>query len=223
MQIAWAKQENHRFQETDDGFAISPGEGTELRWRIEWGDPQRQYVSGKELRVRVELATPPDMRLMFITRGLMVQLEQALFDQSIEGNQTHIDEDLPPEVRWLLMFPKVPGKVLGDLRERFGCVATPPSAAQLWLNEHTTAHLKRVADWLPEGEPFTLTVQKGRLTLRAQLQEPQAAQLSAALALVEVAHASALRVGQAVAAGEVSPEPPTSWGALSTRPSTLGS
>jgi hypothetical protein len=211
---AWAKQANHKVQSTSDGFAVEPRDGAAFRWRLEWGQAQRHYVTGKELRVRAELASSGEMRLMVITRELMTTLEQALYDRSIEGNQTQIDEDLPPEMRWLVMFAKMPRSAFGDLREQFGCVAGPPRAAGLWLTPDVMAQLKRVQDWLPPGAPFTLTVQRGRVTLRAGLQDPTAEQMSAALALLEQAHASALRVGQAIAAGEVGDDLPTAWDSL---------
>lgn len=211
---AWAKQANHKALSTPEGVVIEPRDGTALRWRLEWGQAQRHYISGKELRVRAELASTADMRLMLINRGLMTALEQALYDRSIEGNQTQIDEDLPPEMRWLVMFAKVPRSILGELREQFGFVASPPRAAGLWLSADVMQQLKLVHGWLPAGTPFTLTVQRGRVTLRVGLQEPTAEQMSAALALVQQAHASALRVGQAITAGEVGEDLPTSWGTL---------
>jgi hypothetical protein len=211
---AWAKQANHKALSTPEGVVIEPRDSTAMRWRLEWGQAQRHYISGKELRVRAELASTADMRLMIITRDLMTTLEQALYDRSIEGNQTQIDEDLPPEMRWLVMFAKVPRSILGELREQFGFVASPPRAAGLWLSAEVMQQLKLVQGWLPAGTPFTLTVQRGRVTLRAGLQEPTAEQMSAALALVQQAHASALRVGQAITAGEVGEDLPTAWGTL---------
>jgi hypothetical protein len=212
--LAWVKQSNHKAQSTADGFLVEPRDNSGLRWRLEWGQAQRHYITGKELRIRAELASPSDMRLMIITRDLMTTLEQALYDRSIEGNQTQIDEDLPPEMRWLVMFAKVPRSVLGELRDQFGFVASPPRAAGLWLDADVMRQLTLVQSWLPAGTPFTLTVQRGRVTLRAGLQEPTAEQMSAALALLEQTHASALRVSQAIAAGEVGDDLPTSWATL---------
>jgi hypothetical protein len=194
---------------------IDPRDGG-FRWRIEWASAQRHYIVGKELRLRGELGSNADMRLMLISRELMTTLEQALFDRSIEGNQTHIDEDLPPEMRWLLLFPKIPRSALGDLREQFGFVANPPRAAGLWLSPELMVQLKRVSEWLPAGTPFTLTVQRGRLTLRAGLQSPTPEQLDGALALLEQARISALQVARKIAAGEVGDDPPTAWGNPST-------
>jgi hypothetical protein len=213
---AWAKQAHHTIASTTEGYVINPRDGGAFRWRMEWATAQRHYIDGKELRIRGELGTRVDMRLMLISRELMTTLEQALFDRSIEGNQTHIDEDLPPEMRWLLLFPKIPRSVLGDLREQFGFVANPPRAAGLWLSPELMAHLKRVSEWLPAGTPFTLTVQRGRLTLRAGLQAPTAEQLGSALALLEEARLSALHVAQKIAAGEVGDDMPTVWDNAST-------
>lgn len=214
---SWAKQASHKCQNTSDGVMIEPRDGP-VRWRMEWGQSQRHYITGPELRVRAELPSQ-DMRLMVITRPLMAQLEQALFDSSIEGNQTQIDQDLPPEMRWLVMFPKVPRSALGELKERYGCVSQPPRAAGQWLDETLTARLAGTTAWLDDLAAMTLTVQRGRLTLRAAMARPGAPQFNGALNLALAAHASASRLAQALAAGEVDDQPPTAWDA----PSAMGS
>ena len=47
----------------DDGFVID-GQLDGTPWRIEWGPPQRTYIDGHELRLRMELGLPPDLQML---------------------------------------------------------------------------------------------------------------------------------------------------------------
>ena len=62
-------------------------------------------------------------------------MEKAVFDQYVEGVQTRIDTETPPEMRWLVMFPKLaPHRDGSLLQERFrGAVQHEATGCQQWL------------------------------------------------------------------------------------------
>ena len=45
-----------------------------------WGAPQREYITGPELRMRLDLKLMPDLQLMVIERQLMDALERIVFE-----------------------------------------------------------------------------------------------------------------------------------------------
>ena len=90
-----------------------------MPWRLEWGPSQRPYIQGHELRLRAEMGLAPDLQLVLMNRALQETMEKAVFDQYVEGVQTRIDNQTPPEMRWLVMFPKLSGSEMGALRERY--------------------------------------------------------------------------------------------------------
>jgi [acyl-carrier-protein] S-malonyltransferase len=70
---------------------------------------------------------------MVITRALQEQLEKTVFEQYVQGVQTRIDDQTPPEMRWLVMYPKLTGAELGPLRERFAALANAKPWLQQWI------------------------------------------------------------------------------------------
>ena len=57
----WARRRGHGFKRVrgDEGFVID-GLLEGKPWRIEWGPPQRAYIVGHELRLRMEIDLPSD-------------------------------------------------------------------------------------------------------------------------------------------------------------------
>jgi hypothetical protein len=145
----WAEAKGHRFARSRDGsgFVIEPGKAS-LGWRLEWGAPQRHYFSGPELRVRAEVGATGELQMLVITRDLMALLEQQVFEESTDGTETRMDDDLPEEMRWLVLYTKVPRSELGVLRERFGALSNFPRAALSWLDAPLTQQLETSSVWL---------------------------------------------------------------------------
>ncbi len=215
----WAKAQGHRFARSRDGsgFIIEPARG-DAGWRLEWGEAQRHYMGGPELRLRAEVGHSGELQMLVITRALMVRLEQEVFEDVTDGNQTRMDDNTPEEMRWLVLFPKVPRAVLGVLRERFGALSNLPRAAPLWLEGPLSQQLEASASWLADGQALVMTVQRGRIGLRCALAQPDLPVLQSTLALFEVALAAARRVSEQVASGAVDGGRPTVWGAPSAMP-----
>ena len=175
-----------------EGFVIDGRLGANP-WRLEWGPSQRPYIQGSELRLRAELGVAPDIQVMLLDRGLQAAMEKSVFEQYVESVQTRIDNQTPPEMRWLVMFPKVPGAELGALKERFAGVSSVKQWLGRWLEGPLSAAL---ADAPLSGEqPLVLMIGRGRLGLRTALADPTPAQVKAWVAVFETAMRESRRVG----------------------------
>jgi hypothetical protein len=210
----WAEGAGHRFAvgRGEQGFVIETtvaGAGC----RIEWGPSQRNYIDGQELRVRADVGPATDLQMLVATRELIGRLEREVFEQFTEGTETRIDDDTPEEMRWVVLYPQVPGKVLGALRTRFGLLSNRPRASTLWLEEGLAGPLASSVAWHDAAAPMVLVVQRGRFTLRTAMPEPRVAVLEGAMALGLAAAAAARRVSAEVSRGGVSSQRPSTWGA----------
>ena len=192
----WAKRCGHDFRRArgDEGFVID-GRLDGKPWRIEWGPPQRTYIAGRELRVRMELNLPSDAQMLLLSRPLMEALERQTFEEFTDNVQTQIGIKTPEEMRWLVMFPKVN---LGDfktVRQHFSAVASQPEKGLAWLSGPLAGVLEQAAAGMLRAEPpFVLMTLRGRVYLRMQLATPDAAVVDDALSLFETAVAQALRL-----------------------------
>ena len=197
---SWAQRCGHAFKRArgEDGFVID-GVLEGKPWRIEWGPPQRPYIEGHELRLRMELALPSDMQMLVLSRTLMDALERQTFEEFTDNVKTHIGTKTPEEMRWLVMFPKIDLAPLKALRARFGAVASLPAAGLAWL-QGPLAHLLEDAagGLLRDDPPFVLMTLRGRAYLRMQLASPEPAAVATALALFETAVAQALNAAGGV-------------------------
>ncbi len=212
---AWAQRCGHGFKRArgEDGFVLD-GVLEGKPWRLEWGPPQRAYIAGHELRLRMELKLPSDLQMLVLTRPLMDALERQTYEQFTEGTQTRIDDKTPEEMRWLVMFPKLDLLSLGNLRVRFGAVASSPEAGLAWLEGPLAHQLEHAADTLLRGDPpFVLMTLRRRAYLRLQLAVPEPAVIGAALALFETAVTQALRAagGHAAPASGWASSGSTAW------------
>lgn len=216
---AWADSAGHRFTRSRDGsgFIIQSGQDA-AAWRLEWGPPQRHYFSSPELRLRGEVGPTADLQMLIVTRPLMTKLEHEVFEEFTEHNQTRMDDGTPEEMRWLVLYPKVPRAELGPLRERFGALSNVPRAALRWVGAPLMSQLDASSAWLGAEQPLLLVLQRGRLTLRCAQAQPELPVLQGALGLFGVALAAARRVGEELARGEIGDDRPSSWGAPSRMP-----
>jgi hypothetical protein len=207
---AWAVQHQGDCRVVkDEGFVVDGRSGA-IEWRMEWGPPQRNYIVGKELRLRAELGLPGDLQALVLNRPLAQSLEQALFDQYVEGVQTRIDSETPPEMRWLVMFPKLPAADMHGLHDRFVAAASARAWVAAWLRGPLAQALQ---DHAPATEvPLVLTISRGRLSLRAPMAQPEAGELDSWLALFDVAAQQARRVADESPEAALVSAPASVWG-----------
>ena len=103
----WARRAGHvhKREKDGDGFAID-GQFDGKPWRLEWGRPQRSYIEGHELRMRMVLDIPPDLQMLLMTKPLRERLAKDAFEQATQTNQTSLDDTVGEETRWLVVFPR---------------------------------------------------------------------------------------------------------------------
>lgn len=193
---SWAKAHGHTFKTVrDERGGVIECRDLERRWRIEWGNSQRIYIDGAELRMREELGVSPDFQLLLLSRTLTTKLETDVFDRFTEAMQTQIDHTMPEEMRWLAMFPRVS---LGDnkpLKVRFNLQSPNAAAAQGWIaGEIGDALLKAAHTFLQADPPFMMMILRGRLYLRMQALKVDEELLDGADALFRMAAARARTV-----------------------------
>lgn len=207
----WAKQRGLGFKRAreDEGFVID-GALDGKPWRMEWGPPQRAYIDGRELRIRMELKLPSDMQMLLLARPLMEQLERQTFEQFTEGTQTQIDTSTPEEMRWLVMFPKVDMSRFRVLRQHFGAVAGHVASGLAWIDGPLGQQLERAMGGLLNGDPpFVLMTLRGRTYLRVKLIDPDVKSLATAIALFEAAVTQAMKVATVIGSANPGAEWPT--------------
>lgn len=185
----WARDRGYGFKRARDvdGFVID-GSSNERPWRMEWGPPQRAYIEGHELRLRMEIDLASDIQMLLLGRPLMETLERQTYEQFVEDTQTQIGDATPEEMRWLVMFPKVDLSPVKELRPHFGAVASTPAAGLAWVEGALAdALLVAHAGLLRDDPPFVLMAMRGRTYLRMQLARPEPRSLTQAVRLFEVA------------------------------------
>lgn len=192
----WAKSNKLGFKRESEGVGFVVDGGMESKpWRLEWGPPQRLYIEGHELRLRMELGLSQNLQMLLLSQPLLETLERQTFERFTESTQTVIDGATPEEMRWLAMFPKVPFKGSKEVRMRFGLVGNVPAEAASWV-EGALAHQleEAAAGFLKNEPPFVLMLLRGRAYLRMQLPEPEVQLMAQAVAVFETAVIQALRV-----------------------------
>ncbi|MDO8420479.1 MAG: hypothetical protein Q7S90_10620 [Rubrivivax sp.] len=188
----WAEARQYAFRGVqNEGFVIDGRLGG-APWRLEWGPSQRPYMQGQELRLRAEMGLGSDLNAVVMNRELQETMEKAVFEQYVEGVQTRIDNQTPPEMRWLVMFPKLSGSELGPLRERYMALSSMKSWLTRWLEGPLAQALQALR--VDASVPVVLMIGRGRLMLRTALDEPEVQSLQLWLRLFEVAMREARRV-----------------------------
>jgi len=187
----WAEQRHCLFRHVHaEGFVLD-GRVAGTDWRLEWGPAQRAYVKGAELRLRAELPAGSALQGVVMTRTLQESMEKALFEQAVDSVQTRIDNQAPPETRWLVMFPRLPRADMGMLHEHFVAVAGDRYWMSAWLQGPLATALAATAT--DPATPVVLMMGRGRLTLRTALPTPDVASLQRWLRLFETAIREARR------------------------------
>jgi hypothetical protein len=195
----WARRTGyvHKREKDGDGFAID-GHLDAAPWRLEWGRPQRPYLEGHELRMRMVLGVPPELQMLIMTKPLRERLANEAFEQATQSNQTHLNENVSEETRWLVVFPKISMGGSQILRNYYAGVSSVAHEGSWWLEGALAHALERAATtWLNTQPPFLLMTLRGRLYLRMQLASAEESDVVAAVALFGIAGAAARRVGRA--------------------------
>ncbi|MCH8178266.1 MAG: hypothetical protein IIA02_00585 [Proteobacteria bacterium] len=175
---AWAKAEGHAFKRVKDrtggGFVVEANEG----WRVEWGESQRPYIMGKELRFRCDTGMPHDVQMVMVSKTLAQALESDVFSRFTNAMQTQIDNSLPDEMRWLAMHPRVSLQASPTLAKRFMLLSNAEAVAKAWLDAGVLSALDDAAAvWWTDTLVLVLTLNRGILTMRTAGQPLEPARL----------------------------------------------
>jgi hypothetical protein len=190
--LPWAKSKQYAFRAVhDEGFVIDGRHGS-TPWRLEWGPSHRPYIQGQELRLRAELGLPAELQVVVMNRVLQEAMEKAVFEQYVEGVQTRIDNQTPPEMRWLVMFPKLSGSDMPLLRDQYVALSSMQGWLRHWLEGPLTQTLAGLR--LAPEVPVVLMIGRGRLMLRTAIVDADVATLQAWVRHFETALREAQRV-----------------------------
>jgi hypothetical protein len=209
----WAAGQGYGFKRAreEEGFIVD-ATAAGKPWRMEWGPSQRDYIDGRELRLRMDLGLPGDLQMLVMSRPLVESLERRTFEQSTQGNQTQIDTSTPEEMRWLIMFQKVNLGGSKLLRAHVGAVASSPESGAAWIEGPLGAHLERaLGSFLAGDPPFVLMTHRGKAYLRLRAPDIDARLAADAAALFETAAAQALRVAGGRKDSPGWPQSSTNW------------
>jgi hypothetical protein len=205
----WAESHQYGFRPVPDAGFVVDGRLGATPWRLEWGPSQRPYIHGQELRLRSELGLGSDLQVLVMNRGLAEQMEKDVFDQYVGGVQTRLDNQTPPEMRWLVMFPKLSGGEMGPLKERWVALSSQKDWLQQWLDGALATALQGLR--FEDGAPLVLMIGRGRLMLRTAQREAAVPQLQSWLRFFECAIREARRAA-ADNPDSLSPSaPPSLW------------
>ena len=205
----WAESQQYGYRAVqNEGFVIDGRLGA-TPWRLEWGPSQRPYIGGQELRLRSELGLGADLQLVVMNRVLQEQMEKSMYERYVEGVQTRIDNQTPPEMRWLVMFPKLAASELGPLKERFVALGSVKPWLVQWIGGPLAAALQSLR--VEPGIPMVLMIGRGRLMLRTALEEAEVPRLQIWLRLFETAMREARRVANEHADPSESSTQPSHW------------
>jgi len=192
----WCTEQGYtlRSVKQSEGFVIDGKPGTGA-WRLEWGPSQRRYVKGHELRLRCEPGLAPGLQALVLDKPLQQEMEREVFEEYVEDTKTRIDTSTPPEMRWLVMLQKIKPEGAAPWKHQFSAVANDAQWASSWLGGVTADALARLS--LEARQPMVLMLNRGRLTLRTAMQNPDPEALKPWVQLFECATASALAVSSA--------------------------
>jgi hypothetical protein len=192
----WAQDHGHGWRRVRDAEGcVIDGKLGPQDWRIEWGAPQRDYITGMELRLMAELDLPKELMAMVLNRQLMETMEKAVYERYVDDVQTRIETDTPAEMRWLVMFAKINPQDMGRLKDRYGAVCSIEPWMLQWLQSPLNDALAATLGMASPDEPVVLSIGRGRLTLRTTLPEPDAKRLAQWFSVFEHALREAKRLG----------------------------
>ena len=193
---AWCAEQGYTLRNVkqSEGFVID-GQPGPAAWRLEWGPSQRRYVKGHEMRLRCEPGLASGLQALVLDKPLQQEMEREVFEEYVEDTKTRIDTSTPPEMRWLVMLQKIKADGSAAWKQRFSAVANDAQWASRWLAGDTGDALASIS--LNAGQPMVLMLNRGRLTLRTPMDNPDPAVLVPWLHLFERATAGSLAVTNA--------------------------
>lgn len=199
----WARGHGLTFRHVRGAMGgIVEGRSGTQPWRLEWGESQRSYIPGFEARFIAELDMPVELHLLLLNRVLMEATERAAYEQYVDDVQTRIDTEVPPEMRWLILFKKLQPFEMGPLRDRYGIACSLPPWALQWLDPPLVEALTSTIATVSADQPVVVTLARRRLLLRTAMSEPDLQSLTMWMNVFERAIDSTCRMQTSWCGGE---------------------
>jgi hypothetical protein len=191
----WAHTQKMSFTrfENQAGFGVE-GLLQNRPWRMAWSLPERPYIEGSELRMRLDMGLGAELQILLMCKTLSEKLAQHAFERFTQTNQTLIDENSPEEVRWLVMFPTASYQACPAVQQRFHLVGNSPLEAAHWVEGELAGPLEHsLSTFLTQDHPFLVMVINSRVYLRVRLIEPTLSNVLQVLSVFEAAVAQAFQ------------------------------
>ena len=167
----WASAQGFAYSSLGEGKGFSmTGQVGGRPWRLERGQPSREYIRGEELRARAELKVHDDVAVLIMNRALKEALEKQAYQRYTDTLQTIADPKLPEEMRWMAMYQEVGWDSLAPaFWERYSVLADQRAHALAWLDQNLAELLMAWPEPAPDAQvPFVLMLLRGKSFLRMQ-------------------------------------------------------
>ncbi len=171
MAAEWAKQSGMKFTAAANGRSyMIEGEVDDRSFRLECGQPTREFIHGEEIRIRGDISISQDVSVLIMNRPLKVSLDSQAYSLYTDSLQTTVGAELPEEMRWLSMYQEVGWEsVPRSFWERYSVIADQKENALVWLDAELAQALMHWPDPGPSAEvPFILMLAHGRSYLRME-------------------------------------------------------
>lgn len=194
--MQWAQRHGHTYLNARNaaGCVVEGRLGTQA-WRLEWGAPQRDYIAGLEMRMLADLTLPKELVALVLNQELGEVMEKRVYDDFVDDVQTRIETQTPPEMRWLVMYPKLTASELGPLRDRFVAVSGTKLWLQQWLASPLGAALDAAQKLTGADEAVVLSLHRCRLCLRLAMPDADMVVITAWFSVFEAALRESMRLG----------------------------
>lgn len=169
----WASMQGLGFSQRADGRGGYQMDGKigSKSWRMEQGQPSRDFIKSSELRARAELGIRGGLAVMVMNRQLKNDLEKRAFALYTDTLQTIADPNLPEEMRWLSIYEEMGWESLGEaFLNNYAILAEDRETAMAWISPE----LARLLMSWPDHDPATpkiLMILRGKAYLRMQYTE----------------------------------------------------
>jgi hypothetical protein len=168
----------------------------ERPFRASCSASSRSYITGLEMRARMDLDLPPTGHVIVMSRVVRQSLEKQaneLYAAAVDAVRTSA-QMLPEELRWLSLYRQ--GMWAGpqpSFWERYAVLTDEPELAKRWLDDEAIEFLLAGTGQATASVPLVVMLKRGKVYLRLQV-NPHAHGADALLALELLEHLSARAV-----------------------------
>lgn len=168
---AWAEARKLKCAASKDGngFIIAGKLGDKL-WKMECSPSTREYISGQELRGRIEAKVNDDVAVVIMSRVLKDTLTEQAYGLYTDTLQTEVRPGLLEEMSWLATYPGITWDTLpNEFWSRYTVLSSQRDNASAWVSEGLA---RLLMSWPKPGVdadvPWMLMLLRGKVHLRMQ-------------------------------------------------------